>query len=378
MVMRRVALVAIVLLSVLAIGARETFANILPPPGTPFPAICTTQTPYYTLAPCGLATPGPRALILPVKSLSVGGGVPGPENTIAFPVTINSSLVCFTLDEPITAFTMGAPKGASVLYQIAPTPETPSLGSLQQVNVDPATGAASLRLEVYKDAISPSGVNVKAVWPQEGIDRVAVAIPPTPATATPTSTPHVAVTPSGPPPSPPAAPVAQPTFTPAPSPTATSTATATAPASATPTATSPGPAAVATGTGTPSGTATPEATPDARPFFVQTCLSPSVIRAARGQSVGATFYALTKPGATCTASVRYLPGGAPGSANFNGSSQTALADGLAIFPLNLVETSQTGGIATANCTLSGQRITSSTAFAIVPPATPVPISTTTP
>jgi hypothetical protein len=86
-----------------------------------------------------------------------------------------------------------------------------------------------------------------------------------------------------------------------------------------------------------------------------------------------TIYALTKPGATCTAVVGYLPNGAPSAADFNGSPQVALADGLAIFPLTVnTQAYQTSGVAVVSCTLNGQTATTTQPFVINPP---IPTST---
>jgi hypothetical protein len=241
------------------------------------------------------------------------------------------------------------------------------------VNVDPASGTAQLQLEVYRPALSGSGITVKAVWPQEQVESLAVAIPPAP-TATPTSTPtpgSAAGTPSSQPPSPPASPAAQPTYTPAP-PTSTPTNTPKPTATATtvpPTGTPIGQKATPTSTGTP-GTPTPSPTPDTRPFFASSCLTNSVVSGTGGQT---TIYALTKPGATCRATVGYLPNGGPSTADFDGSPQVALADGFAIFPLRVnAQPYQTSGVAIVSCSLNGQTATTSQPFVINPP---IPTST---
>jgi hypothetical protein len=99
-----------------------------------------------------------------------------------------------------------------------------------------------------------------------------------------------------------------------------------------------------------------------------------------GAGGGTTIYALTKPGAVCTAKVGYLPNGGPLPADFNGSPQVALADGLVIFPLTVNALSfQTMGVAVVTCTLNGQTATTSQPFSINPPVptdTPVAITPT--
>jgi hypothetical protein len=350
--MRRLAVLALILVVGTALGASRTLADVTSM--TQQTSICTTVTPVYTIEICGPSTPTQRALIPPVKTLAVGAGVPGPEDTVAFPVTITSSIVCFSLDEPIVAYTMGTPRGDAVLYQLSPAPLVQSLGSVQHVNVDPATSSATLRLEVYRGALSPSGVDVKAVWPAEGIDRVAAVIPPTPATATPTATPHIAVTPSGPPPAPPATPH-QPTYTPVPTSTATAVPTASVTTTAVPTVSAP-----ATKGTTRTATPGPTGTPDTRPFFVRVCATPSTIAPNGGT---ATVYAQTKPGAVCTAAIDYQGFGRALPADFDGSPQLALSDGLAVFPLVAHAGTATVGTATVNCTFGGQNITASTPLA---------------
>jgi hypothetical protein len=193
------------------------------------------------------------------------------------------------------------------------------------VTVDPTTRTAQLQLEVANRYLAASGLALKAVWPEENVERIASVIAPTEPTPT-VSTGTVAMA------------------------TATATATAT-------------PEPAATGTDTPQPTTTP--TPDTRSFFLRVCATPNPVT--NGGST--TIFAQTLPGAVCVARVRYANGTGPTSSQFSGAAQTALQDGFTIFPLT-VNTTATSGEAQVACTLGGQIIIATTTLTICQPTTP--------
>lgn len=356
--MRRLAVVvSLVFTLVVALGTQNSRAFVVTPGSL---TICQTATPYLSYVACGSPTPATRQLILPDKTISVTGGAPGPVGTTAYGVTVTSRIACFPLDEPVNAYVMGVPQGAAVLYQLSPLPSKPSNAFYVPVTVDPLTGSAALRLELYNKALGNAGLAVKANWPLEARDAVAPVVPPSAPTATATSTPRPAITVPASPPPPPTATPAQPLPTPAVTATNTPTSTPTATPSPTPTITP-----------TPSGpTSTAQPTPTATsvtftgPVRVRVCTDPTVVNgvtlAPDGQ--GITAYAQTKPGASCVPTVAFSTGEAPGGLDVT-TPQIALQDGFAVFPFLEKSAGRLGAVA-VTCASAGQVATGCTAFLI--------------
>ena len=263
------------------------------------------------------ATPVPPA---PTKLLDVSAGSAGPNNTTQYLVTITSQVSCFALPEPVNLYALTS-AGAAVFTELSPTAGGAS-GQEVSVLVDqhvntPTSGKAQLSLEVSNQAIGISGLAVKAVWPIEKVERFVNLVPP--ATATPTATPY------------PGQPAPTPTPTPAPTSTSTSTPVATS-------------------------------TPSASSLSVQTCVQPAIMN---GHSLGGdspTLYALTSPGAACSAKVLYLDGTIP--PQFNGSQQTAGDSGVVSYPWTEDSTAG-GGIARVSCQLGSVFAASCTGFVIL-------------
>jgi hypothetical protein len=272
--------------------------------------------PANTFAPCPASPTATAAPILPEKNVSVSGPTQQPAGTTMYNVTVTSRFLCFAVNEPIYLYTIGN-QGISALTEQFPVFQ-PFLGYPVTVLPDQTTGTATLSLEVFNAEVGPAGLDLKAVWPVEQIERVVNVIAPAPPT---------------------------PTATPLPG----------APATATPTTTSV--------PGTPPATPTATATP-APAFFVRSCVTPNPMIGA----VTATLYGLTLPGAVCTSSVTYNDNTVP--ANFTDGAQVAGSDGLVSWTFT-ENTTATGGTAKVTCSLNGQTQTSTTAFTVVPP-TPTP------
>jgi hypothetical protein len=237
---------------------------------------------------------------------------------------VTSKQVCFSLTEPVELDALGT-ANSSVFVPYSPPGEASENSA--NVHVDPDSGQASLQLEVDTSVAAVSGVDLKAIWPDEGIEHVVGVLPP--ATPTPTSTPLPG----------------EATNTPVPTPTAT--ATATPGASPTPTATS---------------------TPQPLPFGVAVCAQPSLIQGTTLSSGGdsTTIYGLTTAGAVCTAGVTYystydftdyqdqfISGTSqPDATSFDGGPQLAASDNLVAYPLSEATTANFG-IATVTCTFHG-------------------------
>jgi hypothetical protein len=282
------------------------------------------------------ALPSHSPLISPVKDLSVGHGTQGPAGLLQFPVTVTSQLVCFSLAEPAELVALGT-ANSSVFVPISPP--GPASESPANVVTDPETGQATFQLEVDRSVAEVSGVDVKSIWPREGVEHVVNALPP--ATPTPTAT----LLPG------------TPTSTPVPTATATVTAT-------------PG----------PSPTPVPTSTPQPLPFGLDACADPPVIEGTTLNPSGdsTTIYGLTTAGAVCTAGVTYystydftdyqdqfITGTShPDAASFDGSPQLAAADNLVVFPLAEATTANFG-TATVTCSLDSRpAISACTAFLI--------------
>jgi hypothetical protein len=231
-------------------------------------------------------------------------------------VTITSQLSCFALPEPTNLFALTS-AGAATFTELSPTAGG-AAGQAVTVLVDqhpnsPTAGMASLSLEVSNAAIGISGLAVKAVWPNEQVERFVNLV--RPATPTATATPY------------PGQPTA--TATPTPAPTNTPTATATATASM---------------------------------LTVQTCVQPSIMN---GQTLGgdsATLFGLTSPGATCTPRVLYLDGTVP--PDLNDAPQTADSSGVVMYPW-AENTTAGGGLARVSCQLGDQFAAACTGFLVL-------------
>lgn len=297
-----------------AVGTAAAATPVPATPGTPVPynGACLTQ-PYNTISQCPVPPTPTRALIAPNKTLSVSGGTSGPAGSTTYQVTVVSKFVCFALNEPVDLYSLAQNPNAVAITGIQP--QVPSSGSSISLMPDPATGTDTLLLEVFKDQLGSAGLDLKAVWPFEGVERVASVVAPS--------------------------------------------------------ATSAGGAA-ATGTAVPIPGVTPTPGAAVQAFSLRACVDPNPVTSGGT----ATLYAQTLPGAVCTASV-VTPVGTPG--NFNGASQTALGDGLVVFPFTVGQTAGQG-TAVVTCTYNGQTLRTTTTFTINPPpgvavASPAPVGT---
>lgn len=278
--------------------------------------------PANTLVSCSLGTPSATPIpVSPVKTLSVGPPVAGPFDTVSYNVSITSQISCFALAEPTDVFTLGSP-GAAVLTELYPSPGQ-SGGSSAEVLVDqnpnsPHAGTAQLTLEVGKNYLGPEGLDLKAVWPDEGVERVVNIVAPAPPTATPTG-----------------------------QPTATSTATPTATPTLTP---------------TPKGTPATPTPVTVAALHVQACVQPDIMNGATLGGGSGVLNGLTSPSALCGAQLKYLDGTVP--VTFDGSARPADANGLVSFPFGEKSTAG-GGIARITCTLGGLSQSACTGFLIL-------------
>lgn len=327
--MRRIAATLLLLLGVVFAGTASHAQTTTPTPTiTEINGACF-QAPANTLIPCPASPTATQFPRLPEKTLSVSAPVAGPANTSTYTVSVTSRFLCFALNEPVLLYVLGSPS-VTALTELFPQ-VAPFLGYPVQVNVDPLTGTASLSLEVFNAEVGPAGLDLKAVWPQERIERVVNVIPPAPPTATAT-----------PPPGQPTS-----TATPVP-PTATATATAAVTATVTATATS-------------SATATP--TPS---LFARACVTPNPVPGA----TTATLYGQTLPGAGCFSSITFNDGTTP--IGFTDGTQTAGSDGVVSWTFTASSTA-TAGTATVVCSLAGQTVTATAPFIVIPvPVSPGP------
>ncbi len=277
---------------------------------TGFPGYCLVG-PANTLTPCPVTPTPTRTPITPNKTLSISGAAPGPAGTTSYNVSVTSQFACFALNEPVSLYTLGNPNAAA-LTPLYPT-FVPSQGHAATIQVQtnpnlPNAGTAQLLLEVFPAVVGPEGLDLKAVWSQEGIEQVINVVPPA-ATATPLPG----------------------------SPTPTATAAPTAP---------------------PTATAT--STPNTQPLTVRACTDPQVVSGSTLGGGSYTLYGQTTPGAVCYPS-------ATDSTVVNANDltgQTALSDGLVVFPLTENSPSDYG-TATVTCSLNGQTATGSTYFFIL-------------
>lgn len=285
------------------------------PTVTTFNGYCFTS-PFTQLVSCPVSPTPTRVPIVPNKQLTLSGAMSAPAGTTQYQVQITSQLACFALNEPVFVSTLGNPNAAAIT-PLFPT-YMPSPGSHVTLNVEqnenqPGAGTARALLEVFNAVVGPEGLDLKAVWAQEGIERVVNVVPPAPPTPTPTPLPG------------------QPTPTNTP-------------------VTTPG--------ATPTATVTPTPIPSA--FTVQACVQPRVLN---GHSLGGqsyTLYGHTTPGAVCipyaTDSSVLTPSDIIG--------QVAGPDGLVVFPL-FENSSGDYGTASVTCTLNGQTQTGLTYFFVL-------------
>lgn len=304
--MRRAALGALLL--ILLPVAHGSLASATPG-ATPSPTITTFNgycftSPYTTLLNCTTPTPTATPLV-PVKTLSVGPPVPAPAGTTSYPVQITSRLACFSLDEPINLYALGSPDAAA-LTVLDPL-QTENGAHALTLHVNPDSGQATLSLEVMNAGIGAPGLLLKAVWPQEGEERVAVI-----------------ATPSG-------------TITPSPIPT--------------PSATPPVPP-------TPSAPA------------VAACTEPRVVAGSSIGPRDLTLFARTLPGSLCTPAVTYYLNGhlwrsaTAAADNLDPTPRPTGPDGIVSYPFT-ANTVADFGIATVTCLPpTGPSLTACTAFLI--------------
>jgi hypothetical protein len=272
----------------------------------------------YVQAAC-TPTPAATAVAIPItKTLNVSAALPTGPGISNYYVTLQSSMACFPLNEPIDVYTFGNTGEAAL------SPATPGTFPVQnpdQYRVTPDQfGTAVLSLEVFTAGVGPDGLTVKAIWPQEGVEQIAPVIPGATPGPTDTGTPEPAT----------ATPVMSPSPTPTPGPTETATAV--------PTTT--------------------------RPFFLRTCVSPNPT----GTSTQATVYVETLPGATCTASVTFSNGTT--AADLADVAQTVGSPGTAGFTFTVDQTA-TSGTAAVTCAYDGESGKSASGFLIGSP-TPTP------
>lgn len=285
---------------------------------------------FNTLVVCpGTAPVAPTAVpAAPVKSMVVSSPIAGPDNTTLYTIGIISQESCFALPETTNVYALGSP-GSAVFTQVYPVTGAAGTGAISLM-VDQHTGTnlsgtAELALEINNKTVGPEGIVLKAVWPQEQVERVQVIVPPAPATATATVS------------------AGSPTSTP--TPTATST-----------------PVPTDTPTPTPTSvTAPPTATPVPAVLAVHACVQPPILN---GQSLGgdsAVLQGLSAPDASCTGTIEYLDGTRlPPFADVQNADST----GLVSFPFT-EKTTSGGGVAQVRCTLGTQSASSCTGFLVL-------------
>lgn len=213
-------LIVVVALASALMVSGNTHASIIP--GSGVGPIYGNSVTCYSLpkqTPCPTATPNTIPEIFPVKSMSVSGAIAGPYGVDNYSIGIVSQVGCFSLTEPILVSALGN-HGEAVFRQVSP----PLVGgNPYQANVVVGPdGTATLAMEVWSSQVGPAGLVVKAVWPEEGVERLQSVIAPSattplPATATavPTAVPPTATG------TPPATATAGPTVTPVPTETTT-------------------------------------------------------------------------------------------------------------------------------------------------------------
>lgn len=276
--------------------------------------------------------------VSPMKDLTVSGPTPGPAGTTSYLINVTSHIACFALTEPTDVYAL-ANSGVAALSPLYPPqavtePQHVRVFVAQSSDVIPE-GTARLLLEVVNRFVDGGGLAVKAVWPQEQVEKIVSLI--VPATATPTATLYPAQS------TPTSLPTAEPT---------------------------------ATGTLTP----TPTATAIPQPFFVHACVQPSFLagHALGGQS--ATLYGHTVPGAFCIPDVTYSNGDSPSDDAYLSELATgAVANqyGIVEFPF-FEDTVADSGVGTVSCASPGNEVASaSDSFVIIGSAPSAPATTPT-
>lgn len=284
---RELSIAALLVCLILPLAHRSLAAGSSPP--TSFHGVCFSG-PYNTVVPCATATtPAP---VTPTKLLTISSGSAGPNGTTAYAVRLTSKLACFGLGEPIALYALGSPEAAALTALTPPGPG--ERHGVLQVAVDPTTGTADLSLEVFRAVVQPAGLELKAVWPQEGVERIVPVIAPGTVTAT---------------------------AAPAPMATALPTATVTAPA-----------------------------------MFVQACLDHLVVPGLTLGAGALTLYGRTLPGATCVPTVSYyfkdgtyFRDATRKIDGLHATPRVAGSDGLVSYPFS-ANTAADYGIGTVTCT----------------------------
>lgn len=312
-------IVVVAVMSALMVSGR-THASIIP--GSGVGPVYGTLVTCYSLpkqTPCPTATPNTIAAIYPVKSMSVSGAIAGPYGVNDYGISIVSQVGCFSLTEPILVSALGN-HGEAIFRQVSP----PLVGGnpYQASVVVGPDGTATLAMEVWSSQVGPAGLVVKAVWPEEGVERLQSVIPPsatTPLPATATSVP-TAVPP---------------------------TATGTPPATA---------------TSGPTGTPAPTSTATAVPLTVSTCYNQKA----------SAIDIRTAPGASCTLSLSFNNGPAL-TTGYNQGPFVMPSTGVGEDPFT-APPGATVGTAVTTCTLDGQTASDTLNLAI-PTPTPLPTPT---
>lgn len=273
--------------------------------------------------PCPTAGPVTITPLFPTKSMSVSGATAGPFGVDSYDVSIVSQIGCFSLTEPVLVTALGN-SGEAVFRQVSP----PVVGgNPYMLSVVPDKhGNAILSLEVWTAKVGPGGLTVKAVWPEEGVERLQTIIAP------------------------------------APLPTATGAPATTAPTAAPPTAT---PTLAESTTPAATNTPAPTVTPTPAPLTLATCYS------AQTSSIDIQ----STPGASCTLSLTLNQGLAPGT-TYNQGPFIVPSTGVGEVPFTPAPTSSQG-TAVTTCTAGSQTQTNTLKFSLLA-ATPTPTPARTP
>lgn len=258
-------------------------------------------------APCPTPLPATIQPIFPVKDMTVGAPISGPAGVNSYDVNVVSQIGCFSLSEPVIVTALGN-HGQAVLRQV--NPEIIG-GNPALVHVVPSdTGTALLSLEVWTSQVGPEGLTVKAIWPEENVERLQEVIPGQPV---PTATGGPTDTPTPVPPTP-----APPTSTP-----------------------------VIEGTPLPTATSTPSV-----PFSLQLCY----------RSNPSEIDIRSLPGAICTLALSLNQGLLQGT-DYNSGPFSIPDTGVGSVPFT-PSTKSTQGAAAARCTYGGQTLVQSISFAV--------------